>query len=118
MAVVYMVDDTNICIQDTDQEHTESEAIITMGLSTLDKDDGILAMTLADPGAAGRKLVITQKDSGNQGHTVTAATAGAFDGTNHIATFDAQFETLVLYSVSATRWVVVENIGGVVLSAE
>lgn len=64
---------------------------------------------------AGRFLVITQIDAGTAGHTVTM-TAGDYDGTNAIATFNAREETLVLLGVSSTRFVIVENIGAVALS--
>jgi hypothetical protein len=70
--------------------------------------------TIAAP-APGRLLIITQKDAGTAGHTVTL-TAGDFDGTNEIATFNAAEETLVLFGVSATRFVILENIGSVGLS--
>lgn len=63
----------------------------------------------------GQLLVISQKDAGTVGHTVT--TAGTFDGTNNTATFNAANETLVLFGVSATRWVIIQNIGSVALSA-
>jgi len=80
----------------------------------LNKSDGALAMTIAAP-VKGQLLVITQTDSGTQGHTVTLS-AGDFDGTNEIATFDAQEETLVLFGLSATRYAVLANIGSVALS--
>lgn len=70
--------------------------------------------TIAAP-AAGRWLVITQTDAGTAGHTVTC-TAGDFDGSNAVATFNAAEETLVLFGISATRFVIVENIGSVGLS--
>ncbi len=70
--------------------------------------------TIAAP-SAGRFLVITQTDAGTAGHTVTC-TAGDFDGSNAIATFNAAEETLVLFGVSSTRFVIVENIGSVALS--
>lgn len=63
----------------------------------------------------GQFLVISQKDAGTVGHTVT--TAGTFDGTNNTATFNAANETLVLFGVSSTRWAIVQNIGSVALSA-
>ena len=66
---------------------------------------------------AGVWMIIYQKDGGTQGHTVTTATAGGFDGTNNTATFNAASETLVLLSVSSTRWAIVENIGSVGLTA-
>lgn len=94
---------------------TESGAIpATASFVTLDSTTPLIAATIAAP-AAGRFLVITQIDAGTAGHTVTL-TAGTYDGTNNIATFNAQNETLVLFGISATRFVIVENIGAVGLS--
>jgi len=90
--------------------------IVLEGFVALNSSGTALSMTLADPGYAGRHLIITQIDGGTDGHTVTAATSGAFDGTNEIATFNAQYETLILVSVASTRWVIVENVGSVGLS--
>lgn len=81
---------------------------------TLNNASSAIAMTIAAP-AAGKILVIAQKDAGTQGHTVTL-TAGTFDGTNDTATFNAQDECLVLIGLSATRFAIVENVGGVALS--
>jgi hypothetical protein len=76
---------------------------------------GKIEATIAAP-AAGRFLVITQIDTGTDGHTVTL-TAGVFDASNNdIATFDAAGETLILFGVSATRFIIIENIGSVGLS--
>ena len=97
--------------------YTASGAIgANVGTVELNQSGSSLAMTLADPGDAGYLLTITQIDTGTQGHTVTAGTAGAFNGVNAVATFNAQYETLVLVSVSSIRWVVVENIGAVAFS--
>jgi hypothetical protein len=85
----------------------------TADFVTLSKS-GILAATIAAP-RAGRWLVIQQIDAGTDGHTVTLS-AGTFNETNTIATFNADNEMLVLYGVSATRFVVVENIGSVAFS--
>jgi hypothetical protein len=79
----------------------------------LNKDDGILAMTMTP--TEGLLLIISQKDAGTSGHTVT--TAGTYDGTNNTATFDAAAETLVLFGISGTRWVILGNFGSVGLSA-
>ncbi len=117
MVIELPVDSRDLIIIDTDRESTSSGTIPTIGLATLNQSGSILVMTVANPGAAGRRLVITQTDTGTQGHTVTTASAGGFDGTNNTATFNAQFETLILYSVSSTRWIIVENIGAVALSA-
>jgi hypothetical protein len=73
-----------------------------------------VAMTIAAP-AAGRLLVISQLDAGTVGNTVTLS-AGAYETGKTTATFNAKDETLVLFGISATRFVVVENIGSVALS--
>ena len=73
-----------------------------------------IAVTIDAP-KPGWLLVISQRDAGTVGHTVTL-TSGTFDGTNDVATLNAQNETLVLLGVSLTRFVVVENIGSVALS--
>ena len=87
----------------------------TKSLVHLDTASGKIEMTIAAP-VAGHFMVITQVDTGTDGHTVTL-TAGDYDGTNDIATFNAAEETLVLFGLSATRYVIVENIGSVALSA-
>lgn len=83
------------------------------GFVLLDASSASTDMTIAAP-AAGRLLVISCVSAANS-CTVTL-TAGTFDGTNDTATFDAAAETLVLFGISATRFVIVENIGAVALS--
>ena len=73
-----------------------------------------LVMTVAAP-EPGWLLVIYQKDAGTAAHTVTL-TAGTFNGTNKIATFNAQNKGLVLLGVSATRFLIVANVGTVTFS--
>jgi hypothetical protein len=80
----------------------------------LNKATPKLEMTIAAP-VPGQILVITQIDAGTAGHTVTL-TAGTWDGTNDVATFNAANETLVVAGVSATRFVIIENIGSVAFS--
>lgn len=104
---------SNLNISET--EYTASGAISSsVSLVALNKSTGAIAMTIAAP-AAGRFLVIYQKDSGTSGHTVTL-TAGTYNGTNTVATLNAQNECLVLFGISATRFVILENIGSVGLS--
>lgn len=100
----------------TAKEYTASGAIDLDLTSFVDLNDAssALAMTIAAP-EAGKFLVIRQKDAGTQGHTVTL-TAGTWDGATTVATFNAQDETLVLFGVSATRFIIVENAGAVALS--
>jgi hypothetical protein len=68
-----------------------------------------------DAPKVGWLLVIAQKDAGTQAHTVTL-TSGTWDGSNTIITLNAANEAVVVMGVSATRFVIVENIGGVALS--
>lgn len=96
------------------QAMTANGAILeTSDFVTLSKS-GVLAATIAAP-RAGRWLFIQQIDAGTDGHTVTL-TAGTFNETNTIATFNADNEALLLYGVSSTRFVIAENIGAVALS--
>lgn len=76
----------------------------------------IIATTIAAP-VKGNFLVITNTSaSGTAAHTVTL-TAGDFDGGGgNVATLNAPEETLVVYGVSATRYVIIENIGTIVIS--
>ena len=101
----------------TGQDYTSDGAIATKGLVTLSKT-GTLAMTLAAP-VAGDLLIIHDKANGSaDNHVVSADAASAkFDVSgNDILTFNAADETVVLLGVSATRWVIIENIDSVALS--
>lgn len=94
----------------------ESGALLDYSFYELFSADAPLVCTLPslDPGSF---YVITQADAGSQGHTVTLPTGVTFDGTNDIATFDAQYETLVLFQISSIRYVILGNFGSVGLSA-
>ena len=82
-------------------------------LVTLSKS-GVLAATIAAP-ATGRRLVITQVDAGTDGHTVTLA-AGTWNGTNAVATLNAAGESLDVIGISATRFLIITNVGAVAFS--
>lgn len=102
----------------TAKDYTTDGAIATKGLVTLSANAADLAMTLAAP-AAGDLLVIHDKaNSGTKNHVVSADAASAkFDGSgNDILTFNADDECVVLLGITATRWIIVENIGSVALS--
>lgn len=98
----------------TETELTGSGAISGQSIVALNKSGGSIAATIAAP-TAGWLLVIYQKDSGTASHTVTL-TSGTYNGSNTVATFNAQNECLVLFGVSATRFVILENLGSVGLS--
>ena len=96
-------------------EYTASGAINSQdSFVQLNSSGAALAMTMPAP-VEGRHLIITHSDISTSSHAVTLA-AGTFDGTNDVATFDAENETLVLFGLSATRYVIVENLGSVALS--
>lgn len=93
--------------------------VIPRGVSfvQLNKSTGALALTV-DQITPGNFLIISQVDAGTSGHTVTLPSGCTYGdaGGNDVATFNAAGETLVLFAVSATRFVIVENIGSVALS--
>lgn len=81
----------------------------------LDHSSTKIEATIEAP-RVGRILVITQIDSGTSAHTVTLG-AGAFDLTgNNIATFNQQYEALVLLGISDKRFLILKNYGSVGLS--
>ncbi len=99
---------------DAGQEITDGGAVaITSGVNfvKLNKTTPKIEATIAAP-TEGQLLIITQADAGTAGHTVTLTT-GTYDGTATVATFNAAAETLVLFGISATRYVIVANIGAV-----
>lgn len=99
----------------TETAYTASGAISGVSCVALNKASvAKLEMTIAAP-EPGWLLVIYQKDAGTLGHTVTL-TAGTYNGTNKIATFNAQNKGLVLLGVSATRFLIVANVGTVTFS--
>ena len=102
---------TGLVVSET--TYTASGAIAaTASFAVLTSASGNMAMTIAAP-AAGRFLVIRNSDT--KTNTVTLS-AGTYNGTAAIATFDNTDETLVLFGTSTTRFVVVQNIGSVGIS--
>jgi len=84
---------------------------------TINSSGTARALTVANI-EPGRILVIRQIDAGTDGHTVTLTGTGhTFDGTNNTATFNAQYETLVLLGISDKRFLIILNHGSVGLSA-
>jgi hypothetical protein len=99
------------------QELTASGAV-TAGVQSVELNhiSTIIAATIAD--AANHPGLFIVKDtsaSGTAAHTLTL-TAGTFNGTNNVATFDAPNEALVIYFDSAGNGTIVENVGTVSLS--
>ena len=115
----------------SDQMNTQSAAVTEVTYTAsgaikpadnvvdLNTASGAIIMTIAADGFdVGRILVITQVDAGTDGHTVTLTPTGAtFDKTNNTATFNAQYEALVLLCISPKRFLILKNYGSVALSA-
>jgi hypothetical protein len=80
----------------------------------LDGTSAAAAITNWTP-TVGKQYVLWCSNSTND-PVVTLSTGITFDGTNDTATFGDANDTLIVYCVSATRLVIVENIGAVALS--
>jgi len=99
------------------QELTVSGAV-TAGVQSVELNhaSGVIAATIAD--AVNHQGLFVVKDTsatGTAAHTLTL-TAGTFNGTNTIATFNARDEALFVYFDSTGRGQIIENVGTVVLS--
>lgn len=70
-------------------------------------------VVLAAP-VPGKFLVIYCSDSTND--CTATLSAGTWDGTNDVATFADAGDSLVLFGVSTTRYIILENIGSVSFS--
>jgi hypothetical protein len=79
----------------------------------LNGDDNTVTATIAAP-TQGLLLVLTCPNADNL--VKCKLTAGTYDGTNNTATFPAS-STLVVFGVSSTRFVIVENINTVTFSS-
>lgn len=100
------------------QELTASGAItLNSGAVHLNHATVVIAATLDAPTAGDELIIVDSSATGTAAHTVTLGAGVTFDGTNNTATFNALAETLHIYAISATRWVILANIGSVALSA-
>lgn len=100
------------------QELTATGAItIDNGVAFLNHASTIIAATLDAPTAGDVLYIVNNSASGTAAHTVTLPSGVTFDGTNDIATFNAPGEALHLVAMSATRWLIIANVGSVALSA-
>jgi hypothetical protein len=100
------------------QTLTASGAItITNGLVMLNHASVVIAATLAAPVAGNELFIVDSSASGTAAHTVTLPAGVVFDASNNnTATLNAPGEALHLIALSATRWLILENIGSVGLS--
>lgn len=76
-----------------------------------------IALTISGAPVIGDEIEIIAEDNGGSSHTVVLSGSVTFDGTNQTATYDAAAERLRMIAESVTRWRIVDNTGGVALSA-
>lgn len=99
------------------QELTSSGAV-TAGKQSVELNHATVAIAATIADAANHQGLFVCKDTsatGTESHTLTL-TAGTFNGTNTVATFNARDESLFVYFDSAGRGQVIANIGSVALS--
>jgi hypothetical protein len=111
-----------------DNEGDEIKQLTTYSVDT-DLDDTDLPTTMIDLNGStasadvikftpepGKMYVISCSDVGTADPSITASSGITLDGTNDKATFDAADECLIIFCINATTCLIIENIGGVVLS--
>ena len=110
------VEAKNALIEPFVQYTATSDNAVNCGFIGLSHATTPILITVPNPESAGKLLIIRDNSaSGTAAHVVTAE--GTFDGTNNTATFNAPGEQLILYSISATTWIIVLNSGAVALSS-
>lgn len=91
-------------------------ADMTKGLFILDGTSTGIDLTGFTPAAAGQIAVVWCTDSTTD-CSVTCGSGVTFDGSNNKAVFADAGDALVLIAASATRWLVLVNLGSVALSS-
>lgn len=89
---------------------------LNSGLAMLAHATVVIEATLDAPAAGDELYIVDTSATGTAAHTVTVPAGVTWDGSHTIATFDAPGEALHVIALSATRWLILENIGTVVLS--
>jgi len=105
-------------VQEPYVEYTATATnIVNSGLVSVNHATVPVVISIPAPGSAGKSLIVTDNSaSGTAAHVVTFTGSTVNATGNNTATFDAPLEQLILYSVSATEWLIVLNSGSVGLS--
>lgn len=97
------------------REYTADEIIDNKKYSFIKLNNSSTALSMILPApVVGKFLIITQKDSGTEGHIV-ALGKGTVDGDSNALKFNAQNETVVLFGITSTRFIIIANVGSVAL---
>jgi hypothetical protein len=86
------------------------------GILVMNNGTAATAFTLADDITVGSFFILFCADTTGAGHTITTPSTITWDGTNDVATFDADGEFLMVFMESATRLRVVYNPNSVAFS--
>ena len=91
---------------------------VTAGIQSVELNHATVAIAATIANAVNHQGLFVVKDTsatGTEAHTLTL-TAGTFNGTNNVATFNARDEALVVYFDSTGRGTLILNAGSVSLS--
>jgi hypothetical protein len=97
--------------------NVSGDFVVGSGMLMIDHATVVIAANLAKAKAGDRVCVVNSSASGNASHSVKASAGSTFDGTNNKATLNSRGEALELCAISETRWLVINNVGGVTFSA-
>lgn len=99
------------------QTLTASGAItLNSGVVLLAHNTVAIEATLDAPTPGDELYIIDGSASGTAAHTITLPAGVTWDGTNDVATMNAPGDALHVMAISATRWLILENIGSVAFS--
>lgn len=97
-------------------EVTAAGAVYLQGNDTVVLNNAAnIAVTVATTPKPGDLLEVICLNT-NNGTTLTLPSGVTWDGTNRIATFDADGEYLIVRAISTTRWFVIHNTSSVAFS--
>lgn len=95
---------------------TAGANVVPAGVSKLTISQATqVTATIADASLHAGVFIVTQTGTGTAGHTLTL-TAGTFNGTNNVATLNAQNESLAVFFDGDGNGTILENTGAVSLS--
>jgi len=95
---------------------TAGANVVPAGVSKLTISQATqVTATIADAALHAGVFIVTQTGTGTAGHTLTL-TSGTFDGTNNVATLNAQNESLAVFFDGDGNGTILENTGAVSLS--
>jgi len=90
---------------------TATDNFINTNESYVELSDSNAFVSFIDAPIPGQYIIITTTLQPSPGNHTVKLNDGTFDGTNNLATFTGQYSTLVLFGVSDTRYIIINNSG-------